>query len=233
MRYVATGRIHPERADIRFSPIEWTIENDGRVVASCDASQLTVVLDLASIDGFITAYITAESFAHIVVGALGFTLGSGYSVELIQVTEESGTPHVFGVRPDLDGGGTLGFDPNLRVFQRAFELANRDVFFRLALRDFLRAIREVQDCATYCYRAIEAIKSAFVTKTGHDRWDDMHQALGTDRTLIDNTVKQYADPVRHGNWIEARPTDRFIRSKMLLLTRDILKKYLDREIPLT
>lgn len=43
--------------------------------------------------------IVAEEIATILVGALGFSLGSGYWVELIQVTEEEGTPHVFGVRP--------------------------------------------------------------------------------------------------------------------------------------
>jgi hypothetical protein len=232
MRYVATGRIHPERADIHFNRIEWVVEKDGRVSASCEASQLTVILELASIDGFITAYVAAESFAQIVVGALGFTLGSGYSVELIQVTEENGTPHVFGVRPDLEGGGTLGFDPKRRVWERAFEISNHDLFFRLALRDYLRAIRETQDCAMYCYRAIEAIKAAFVTTTGHNRWDDMHKTLGADSTSIEATIKQYADPVRHGNWIEAKPTDRFIRSKMLVLTRDILRAYLDHVAPL-
>jgi hypothetical protein len=230
MRYVATGRIHPERADVSFNPIEWRVERDGRIVASCDSSQVTVLLDLASIDGFITASIAAEHFAQLVVGALGFSLGSGYTIEIVQVTEEDGTPHVFGVRPTVEGGGTLGFDPYLPIFRRAFERSNRDVFFRLALRDFLRAINEVQDCATYCYRAIEGIKSAFVAMTGNDRWEDMHAALGTDRASIEETVKQYADPVRHGNWIDLKPTDSLIRSKMLVLTRDILMRYLDREV---
>jgi len=232
MRYLATGRIHPERADINLGPIEWKIDGDGRIVARCEASQLTILLDLKSIDGFITAYVAADQFAHIAVGALGFSLGTGYSVELIQVTEEDGTPHVFGVRPTAeDGVTTLGFNPHGPVLQRTFNLANRDLFFRLALRDFLRAIREIQDCATYCYRAIESIKSAFVFKTGADRWDDMHQALGTDRDSIETVIKQYADPVRHGNWIAAKPTDRFSRWKMLQLTRGILQKYLDREEP--
>ena len=76
----------------------------------------------------------------------------------------------------------------------------RDVFFRLAVRDYLRAINVVGDCATYCYRAIEGINSAFVFKIGSDRWDDMHTALGTDRTAITSTIKDYADPIRHGNW---------------------------------
>jgi len=48
---------------------------------------------------------------------------------------------------------------------------------------------------------------------------------------FDIIVKVYADPIRHGNWAEAKPTDGVTRWKMLLLTRNILTKYLDHELP--
>ncbi len=208
------------------------LEGGGSAIAYCDASQLTVVLDVPSIDGWISAKIVADDVANILVGSLGFSLGSGYSVELIQVSEEDGTPNVFGVRPEGETPGqTLRIDPYITIFNRAFRLSGRDVFFRLALRDYLRAITDVIDCATYCYRAIEGIKSAFVSKSGVDRWDDMHATLGTDRDMITNTVKNYADVVRHGNWVNAKPTNKVERWKMLSLTRDILMKYLDYEEP--
>lgn len=159
-------------------------------------------------------------------------MGLGYSVEIHEVIEEDGTPRVFGVSPFTDAPDQkLGFDPHNPVFGRALKLAGRDLFFRLALRDFLRAITDPTDCATYCYRAIEGIKSAFVFKTGKDRWDDMHAALGTDRESIESTVKRRADPVRHGNWIEAPVTTAAVRWEMLWLTREILRKFLDREVP--
>jgi hypothetical protein len=99
MKFICTGRVHPERADISFSRVEINFEGGGSAVASCDASQVTVVLDSPSFDGWISAYIIGEDVANIFVAALGFSLGSGYSVELLQVTETDGTPHVFGVRP--------------------------------------------------------------------------------------------------------------------------------------
>lgn len=205
----------------------------GRAVAQCDSSQITVVLENPSVDGWVSGFIMAEQLAHIVVGALGFSLGSGYSVELIQITEEDGTPHVFGVRPTDATGESLGFNPHSPILNRAFGLACRDIFFRLALRDFLRAITDTADCATYCYRALESIKSSFVSKTGVDHWDDMHAALGSDRGSITRTIKDYADPIRHGNWVDAKPTDSVTRWSMLQLTRNILVKYLDHEAPVT
>ncbi|MCA9901016.1 MAG: hypothetical protein H6654_01770 [Ardenticatenaceae bacterium] len=233
-KYIITGRVHPERADISFGRIEMELANSQSAIASCVSSQITVTLDMPNLDGWIAAMIMAEDIATIIVGALGFSLGSGYWVELIQVTEENGTPHVFGVRPkDPTTGTTLKVEPQIEVFNRAFRLSGHNLFFRLAIRDYLRAITDVKDCVTYCYRAIESIKSAFVFKTGNDSWDEMHRVLGTERTSITSVVKDYADPVRHGNWIEARPTDNLIRFQMLELTRDILIKYLNHEQPTT
>lgn len=231
MKYVVTGRVHPERAEIYFSRVEIAVGNNGRAVLSCDSSQITISLDIPEVDGWITALVQAEDLSSFVVGALGFSLGSGYSVELIQVTEEDGTPHVSSVRPDNPErpGENLGFNSYPEVFNRALLLAGRDIFFRLALRDYLQAITETGDCATYCYRAIESIKSSFVLRSGKDSWDEMHAALGTDRSSITTVVKKYADPVRHGNWAAAEPTDRFLRWKMLELTKDVLLKYLDQE----
>ena len=226
MRYVATGRVHPERADISFSQVTFGTPEGGRVIAQCDSSQLTVVLELPQLDGWIAAQIAAEHFAYTIVSAVGFALGSGYSVEVIQVIEEDGTPHVFGVRP-----GGLEFDPHGPVLGRVLQLAAENLFFRLALRDYVRAIADTTDCATYCYRAIESVKSAFVSQTGIDSWDAMHRTLATDRAAIETRVKRFADPVRHGNWIAAPLTTSAIRLDMLSCTRDILAKYLDHAKP--
>lgn len=227
MKYIVTGRVHPERADVSFSRIPLGLQNGGSAVVSCDSSQITVMLDMPHIDGWITAQITGEDIANILVGALGFSLGTGYSVEMMQVTEEDGTAHVFGVRPAGDiPGENLGFTPHNDLFHRAFILSGKDVFFRLAVRDYLRAIRDVSDCATYCFRAIESIKCSFALQTSSDGWKAMHTALGTDRESITTKIKNFADPIRHGNWAAAQTTTSRQRWQMLCLTREILEKYL-------
>lgn len=225
MRYLATGIVHPERAAVSFSRLKMKLEGGGEVVAQCDSSQLTVNLDIPSLDGWISGHIIAEDIGNILVGALGFSLGCGYTVEIVQVTEEDGTPHVFGVRPQGETyDDHLGFNPHNPTFIAAYHLAGRDVFFRLAVRDYLNAMTETKDCATYCYRAIEGLKSSF--NNNDNPWAAMHEALGTDRDQITELVKNYADPVRHGNWISAPYTDVNIRWKMLSITKEILSRYL-------
>lgn len=233
MKYIATGRVQPERADIFFSRVEMGLGERGRAILSCDSSQVTIVIDSPDIDGWMSATVQAEELASVVISALGFSLGSGYSVSLIQIIEENGIPHVLGVRPfnPEKKEESLGFVEQTEVFNCALKLAARDIFFRMAIRDYLQAMTDVSDCAMYCYRAIESIKSSYVLASGHERWDEMHEALGTDRKTLTEIIKCYADPVRHGNWVNAKPTDKFIRYRMMKLTGDVLKKYMDHEQP--
>ena len=102
MKYLVVGRVHPERASVSFDRVELRLQGGGTAVTHCDSSQITVALDVPEIDGWISANIMAGDVANILIGSLGFSLGSGYSVEVVQVSEEDGTPHVFGVRPTGD-----------------------------------------------------------------------------------------------------------------------------------
>lgn len=106
MKIFATGRVHPERADINFPKNNWTTKDGTSVTVRCEASQLFVEADLHNCDDFVTAYLTVEQVSQAVVSAFGFSLGTGYSVELIQLIEESGENHIFGARPH-----GLGFEP--------------------------------------------------------------------------------------------------------------------------
>jgi len=232
VRFVCTGLVNPERADVSFDVVSMTLQGGDTASVSCKASQVSVLLDAPSLDGWISAFIVAESVASIIVNSLGFALGSGYSIDMRQVVEADGTPHVFGVRPTGERpGDSLAIEPSLLTFKRAIRLSGHDLFFRLAVQDYLRAMTDVTDCATYCYRAIEGIKSAIVFRTGNDSWDEMHSLLGTDRTSITEVVKRFADPVRHGNWVNAPVTTSLQRWMMLSQTRDILVRYLNYAAP--
>lgn len=193
MRVSATGIVQPERAGVWFDPILWEGEGGNRFTVSCDASQLVISAELPAVRDRVEAFIVLKQVADAAVSAFGFAHGTGYSVELVQVIEEDGRAHVFGVRP-----GNIAFAPPEPVFLAARELARRDVFFRMALRDYMTAIKETLDCAFFCYRAIEAIEASFAGGTGGNGWGAMHAALGTTRERIQSVVQDFADPVRQG-----------------------------------
>ena len=232
MRYSASGRVLPERANVNIERFETDLENSGKISFQCEASQFALFFELGEINDVNTAHVFAGHWANFVVGALGFANGCGYGVEVVQIIDENSNAFVFGVQP-IGGqpGEKISLDPLQPIMNRALSLSLRDLFFRLAIRDYMRAMNDPIDCPTYCFRAIESVKASFVFKTGKDRWDDMHKALGTSRDEITTTIKDFADPIRHGSWPAMRSTDNALRWKMLILTRDILRRYLDLEIP--
>ena len=230
MKYVCKGRVHPERWNIGFDKFE--LKDDGghqiSAVVSCNASQITVELNVPENCVWEDAHMRAEEIANIAVESAGFSIGSGCSAEILEVIEQNGTSHIVGFIPEgKESGQKLGIDPCLPAFHRALQLSSNNILFRRALQDYLRAITYHNDRPSYCYRAIEAIKSAIEFETGNTGWDAMHSALETDRNSILDTVKQYADPIRHGDWIQARGSTDKQKWDMLLLTRNILVKYMD------
>lgn len=220
MKFTAVGRVHPERADIFFSKITWQSESSGSVSIACESSQLCVSLDDSRIDGYVTAFVTAEHIAQTVVSSLGYSLGCGYSAEIIQVIEDSGESHCFGVMAE-----NLRFEDHNPVFSSALGLARQNLYFRFALQDYTRALTEHTDCAFFCYRVIEAIKSSFAARSQGGGWAEMHTALGTNEETITSTIKAFADPVRHGNWFALPQTTAQQRNDMLSLTRSVLETY--------
>ena len=232
MKYIITGRVQPERADIFFQEVQMGLGGNSKATIACGSSQLTVIIEKDDIDGWQSAAVLAEDISAVVVSSLGFSLSSGYSVDIIQVIDEANKPYGLGVRPlnpmSEKGDESLGFgDEYIEVFNRSLRLAASDLFYRLAIQDYLHAINRVRDCATYCYRAIESIKSSYELSSKGKGWNEMHLELGTNRDEIIDTIKNYADPVRHGNWVQAKPTDNVIRWKMLSLTKRVLLGYLD------
>lgn len=220
MKYIVTGRVHPERADVNMTSPPFHPASGGEICVHCQASQLTVILKDQPVDGYVAAFILAEQVAQAMVSALGFAMATGYVVELVQIIEDSGAVHVMGVRaPDLV------FDPYQPIFGAAAKLVGSDFAFRMALADYANALRDSVRCASLCFRSIEAVKSSFGLGTDANQWTRMHAVLGTTRAAIDTEVKAFADPIRHGDWTNLPVTNAQQRLAMLKVTRDVLERY--------
>jgi hypothetical protein len=72
MKYIATGRVHPERADVNIPTTPpWRPAGGGEISVHSESSQLTVTLTDPPVDGYVEAFLLAQHVAESVVSALG------------------------------------------------------------------------------------------------------------------------------------------------------------------
>ena len=228
MKYVCTGRVQPERVGAWLEQDTLSLNQGGHAIIICNGSQIiTTLIDIPGVSSLETAYLVAKEVAQIYIGALGFSLDLGYSVEIVQVTGQNADTRIFGAIPLGTQVSTAPQSAPHPMLNRAAKLSAKNVLFRRALRDYLQAITDVQDAAFYCYRSIEAIKSSFEGNTSSDQWQAMHSALGTDHPTIKDKVQRYADPVRHGNWLGTKQLTVPAYQELLRFTRSTLIAYMN------
>jgi len=222
MKYYISGKVLPERAAVQFQEISMDMKQNGYMKITCDAGQLNAVFE-TPIDDIVSAKLTVEHNAQMIVSALGFSLNCGYSVEIINVftSGEEDKPTVFGVKAD-----TKNEFEQTKVFNDALLFSSDNVYFRMALRDYMRAITDNMDCAFYCYRALEAITKSYNSGQGSQGWLDLHKDLGTNRQEVDDKITNFSSPIRHGRWVEAKSTNSAQRMAMLTYTQGVLLKFL-------
>ena len=218
MRYYITGKVLPERVNYWLSDSITKSDPDfGSITLKCDASQITVIMDTHLDEK--SAYIFAGEFAVIIVNSFGFANACGYTVEMTTICSENQNMNVYGVQVI-----ELKYDDSElnKVFNETLDLSFKDVLYRFAIRDYLNAIIRPLECGFLCYRAVETIKNRFGSNDGG--WVAMHQSLGTDKEKIMH-IKSFADPIRHGNYFNFKPTDAGVRVAILREAKEVIEKY--------
>jgi hypothetical protein len=225
MKYIATGRVHPERACVRFDKVVWQ-HDDSMISVECGASQLLVVIEDPRVNDYRSAHGTAEHIAQTLLSVLGFVLGCGYKAEITQVVLEGDNLVVVGV-----GQEELKFDvpDELRNSMQleTVALVRKDLYLRFALLDYCNALVDATGCAFLCQRSVESLaKSISKADSGNTDWKPMHAALHTDKKTIDLHITDFAKPVRHGNWAEFKPMTNEQRVGALKLTKELITRYI-------
>ena len=224
MKYVALGRVHPERACVHIPTQTWENET-GKVSFTCGASQIHITLEDPRVSNYLSAHGTAEHIAKTFISALGFLLGCSYTVEISQVIEAD-EPFVIGVQQEHLIFTSSG-DQIAALFDELTPLIRHDLFLRFAIQDYTAAIADKLGCALFCYRAIESLsKSIGLTNNDRKNWAALHSALGTTPEPIYTLIKDFADPVRHGGWTTMKQPTEQDRLEMLKLTKDFLTRYI-------
>ena len=73
MKYFISGKVLPERAAVQFSEIAMDMKQHGYLKITCDAGQLNAIFD-TPIKDIVSAKLTVEHNAQMIVSALGFSL---------------------------------------------------------------------------------------------------------------------------------------------------------------
>jgi hypothetical protein len=207
-QYTFFGKVHPERCNVSITEVRAEVETPGgeingelRYYISLSQVTATFVCD-KPVPNVFTLKNYVEDAIRVALDALGYTLACGYDLEVTEVIDSMGNcPIVFGIgipaieRAASDAGVT--FESIMKVFKDA-----KGGYLQRCLADLREAIRVPKDTGFFCYRAIESLRQFFLREKGakDDKasWEMLRSELAVDRADIE-TIKQMADPVRHGD----------------------------------
>lgn len=239
--YVFTGRVLPERVIVSISEFKFEIPGlpglpRGTLFIEIIQSQIFArFISDNELEEEFTLRNLIEDVSKSLLDALGFFKGYAYDVEIVHAMRpDTGGKRVFGIDiPILKGacdaeGVTLG-----HIF--AVVLAQNGIFFRRALADLREAIKSPQDTGFFCYRAIESLMRGSATRQNpvpqdSAAWSSFRMTYNVDRQDIDD-IKQFADPVRHGNYSQSKPMTDQDRADILKKAWKIVNQYLRVENP--
>jgi hypothetical protein len=207
--YHFTGRVIPERANISSLPVKFEVSAGddvapGLLHIQIYASQVFGRLVCPTpIKNELSARNLVEDAVRSILDAKGFVYARGYSVEIVQF-----------FHPDPRGDRVFGVDVQaLEVLATSRGLTEAhlhnlmstpsSLFFRRALGDFREALLSPMDTGFFCYRAIESLMQEHASRNAtvtdrKERWENFRHYYGVAEQQI-MEIKDYADPVRHGN----------------------------------
>lgn len=227
--YMLTGVVHPERADVNVTSTRIELGDTGDVINfSIYKSRIAFTVEASNLlneEGMNSLRLFAEEQVRSVVDSLGFLVGCGYDIEIIQCIEPLHQGHlVFGVEEkylcELNYAELINPIELIKILNGEF-----GAYLRRCLNDLRLAIRTPKDSAFYCYRAIECLTHYFLNNGASkksDAWEMFRDKLSISKDQI-MYIKNAADPIRHGNPLEEQTAD---RRKVMTDTWDITMKFI-------
>ncbi|SDC05765.1 hypothetical protein [Natrinema hispanicum] len=231
-RYVFTGSVFPERANVNVSPpVEFSSEMHDFEI-SIIASQITVVLESEEeIEDIHTVRNLVKTHTQALTDIFAYTHGYAYSVEITSVVGPNNERSVFGATVPVIRD-QLSEKDRSEKFNEIWELVASDVatYIDRILVDLRLAMKHAHDTGFYCYRAIETIRKYFheefsIPEENNEDikqgWVKMRGELGIDRTDLDK-IKVFADERRHGGEIEITNEE---RAEVFEVTWDVINSF--------
>lgn len=233
--YHLQGAIHPKRAQIQDHSLKARVAhissgNKATVRARIIMNELSIcvetpdewdIFDLRNV----ILYLIQTEFALI-----GFLSGIYYTVEIVRILCEAlKIDYVYGVGIDC-----IANRERELTFQVAFAqlkqlcVGENGLYFQRCMNDLLLAMKQPEDTAFFCYRAIESLKNHAIKTKGEPiknpsaQWEYFRNAAGCTREEIE-FIKREADRLRHSSDLFSKGED---RAALFTKTWNIVEGYI-------
>lgn len=232
VQYTFFGKVHPERCNVSIAELHAQVQSldgdvDGVVHHFISLSQVTAIVVCSKpVKNIYTLKNIVENAIRVSLDALGYTLACGYDLEIIQMIDSVGNPPiVFGVGiPAIENSAAnagVRFENIVSIFAD-----RKGQYLQRCLADLREAIRAPKDTGFFCYRGIESLRQFFLqekqAKDDRESWELLRSELTVDRAEIE-TIKGFADPIRHGGGGGISDAE---RANVFTMTWSIVNKFI-------
>jgi len=235
-RFVFTGRVHPERAQVsinlpgrKCTIIDKGCGISGEMSTDISCSQICVIYSSETgVVDILTLKNAVEDAIRLQLDILGYVLGCGYDAEITQaIALDTHEKHVFGVGiPVIEQRKNQNFEQILNLFN-----VDESDYLRRCLADLREAVKTPKDTGEFCYRAIETLRKFFAQQNGLDdnkrdecnkSWEILRNELVVERKELDE-IAVFAVDIRHGGTMLITSDN---RARIFGLTWDIVDKFI-------
>jgi len=232
--YIIKGIVHPERAPISLGPLKFSIhhpttKNNAEINFNIVLNQITLLIDTSNEWNIYDLKNMAKQLVADHLAIIGFIKGYAYEVEIRQI-----------LNPEKEIDQVYGIDiPCIEKRNKKMKISHDfpkimahiqgelGLYVKRCLNDLIASMKYPDDTGFYCYRAIESLKQyckeKFNISKEADQWKKFREITGYKKDDID-IVKNFADPVRHGDVINMTSEN---REKIFLKTWDIIEGFFD------
>ena len=244
-RYIFSGKVHPERVDFSIQQsIGAYFESDGqRIELNISISKSILVIemttDIVLEEGETNKIETIKNnvldTTSMIVDSFCYVKSVNYDLEISDIRcDELGFYYEFGVQGEWN---LIIDDKQVKIDFTKIIIVLSDLRFKFiahALSDFRRSIKYPAMTASFCYRAIETIRSSYFedpdindeTKRRKDGWSKFRSCLSISLEEI-QSINKYSIPNRHGRYPFISYDE---RERIMNLTRKIINAMLEEAI---
>jgi len=236
--YIFQGVVLPERAQLSFSmpPITYTPYITGvplTATISVVLNQVAVWIDSDYDWDIFDLRNIVKSIVQNELNIIGYLLGRAYDLEITRVLNRSkNIDEVFGIDIPCIAKRNKWSQEDLtnRVVALHEQIIGQNgIFLNRCFNDLVSAMKNADDTAFYCYRAIESLRHHCIhtidlssLSDPKKQWDKFREVakIETEDVMY---IKNFADDLRHGKPIKMTSDE---RKELFIKTWDIVDSYL-------